>query len=421
MRYFVHSIEKSIAYILKSLLSNKTRTFLTMLGIIIGVAGVIIIMSVGAGAQALVVSQVESLGSNVVAIHPGNSGKDSPPASVMGIVITTLKYSDLQSIKNKKNVPSLVEAVGLISGSGTLSWKGNTYDSTINGVTTGYVFVEGVDIENGRFFTKAEEQSLSKNIVIGHTVKQELFGASDAIGQKVKIKDHNYTVVGTLKEKGSSAFTNVDDQVLAPLKTMQKLISGVDHLGLIRAKINYDHNVESAMEDIRYTIRAQHDIEDQSGEDDDFTVRSAAQALEAITTITDSLRYFLALIAALSLIVGGIGIMNIMIVSVTERTREIGLRKAIGASTKNILNQFLFETTSITTIGGLIGVFLGVFISYAIFLIAQFLGYSDWQFIITLDSILLSVGVSVVVGLIFGIYPAKRAANLEPVEALRYE
>ena len=421
MRYFIFSVERTIAYLIKSLLSNKTRTFLTMLGIIIGVAGVIVIMSVGAGAQALVVSQVESLGSNLVGIHPGNSGNDGPPAGVMGIVITTLKYEDLLALKNKKNVPNITEAVGFISSVGALSWRGNAYSTTINGVTSGYLFVEGVKIKEGRFFTEAEERALAKNVVLGHLVKQELFGETDAVGQKIRIKDHNYSVIGVLEEKGASAFSNVDDQVLVPLRTMQKIIAGVDHLGLIRAKVDTDENVPTAMEDIRYTLRNQHDIIDQSGEDDDFTVRSAAQALDAITSITDALRYFLALIAALSLVVGGIGIMNIMIVSVTERIREIGLRKAIGASTRNILNQFLLEATSITTIGGIIGIILGILITYLIFIFAQFLGYSDWQFIVTSGSILLSVGVSVIIGLVFGIYPAKRASSLQPVEALRYE
>ncbi|MBL7057926.1 ABC transporter permease [Patescibacteria group bacterium] len=392
-----------------------------MLGIVIGVSGVIIIMSVGAGAQALVVSQIESLGSKVVGVHPGNSGKDSPPPSVMGIVITTLNYDDLQAIRNKKNVPNLVEAVGFIRGIGTASWKSNSYNTTLNGVTSGYLTVEGVELKEGRFFLKAEERNMSRNVVIGSLVKEELFGDSDAIGQKIQIRDHSFNVIGVLKEKGMVALSNADDQILIPMKTMQKLIAGVDHLAIIRVKVDNEENVKQVMEDVKYIIRAQHNIVDQTGAQDDFTVRSAAEALETITTITDSLRYFLALIAALSLVVGGIGIMNIMIVSVTERTQEIGLRKAIGASSANISNQFLIETISITSIGGLIGIILGSLISYFIYLGAQFLDYKDWEFIITLDSVALSVGVSIVVGLIFGIYPARRASKLQPVEALRYE
>lgn len=421
MSYLVISFKKSITYLLKSLLANKTRTFLTMLGIIIGVAGVIVIMSVGAGAQALVVSEIESIGSKVIAVHPGNAGKDGPPASVMGIVITTLTYDDLLSIKNPKNVPNLVDAVGFVRGVGVASWRSNTYSTTMNGVTSGYLAVEGVELESGRFFTRSEEQNLSRNVVIGETVKQELFGDGDALGQKVRIRDHNFNVIGVLKEAGTVAFSDVDDQILIPLKTMQSLIAGVNHLGLIRIKVDNEKNVIGVMKDVEYTLRDQHNIVDQTGGDDDFTVRSAAQALETITAITDSLRYFLALIAALSLVVGGIGIMNIMIVSVTERTREIGLRKAIGASSENILNQFLVETTSITSIGGLLGIALGVLISYFVYLVAQFLGYKDWKFIITLDSVMLSVGVSILVGLVFGIYPARRASKLQPVEALRYE
>jgi len=226
-------------------------------------------------------------------------------------------------------------------------------------------------------------------------------------------------VIGIMEEKGMVAMQDYDDQVLMPIKTAQKL-HGVNHIGLIRAKIDEEENIPWAISDVKLTMRERHDIEDTSGRNDDFTVRSAAQALEVITSITDALRYFLAAMAALSLVVGGIGIMNIMLISVTERTREIGLRKAVGANNTNILGQFLVESVTITLIGGIVGIVLGFIASYLIAITIQFLGY-DWDFVVSFFSIFLAVLVSSVIGLIFGIYPAKKASELKPIESLRYE
>lgn len=391
-----------------------------MLGIVIGVGAVIIIMSVGAGAQSLILAQVKSLGTNIIGVMPGKSEGDGPPASAMGIVITTLTYDDIKAIKKKKNVPNLVDAVGYTKGVGTVSWGSHTYETNLNGSTVGYLDVEGGEVLDGRFFTEEEERNLAKVVVLGSTVKKELFGESDAVGQRIKIKKHSFEVIGVMEERGTVAFQDYDDQVFIPLKTMQKLIAGVNHLGLIRAKVDKEENIEQAMLDVEMTIRDEHDISDQTGKSDDFTVRSAAEALDVITTVTDALKYFLAAMAALSLLVGGIGIMNIMLVSVTERTREIGLRKAVGASNLNILNQFLVEAITVTVLGGVIGIIGGSFISFLISVVAKLLGY-DWEFVVTIFSIILAVGVSMLVGLVFGLYPARKASRMEPVEALRYE
>jgi len=413
-------IIKSIKTSVKALLSNKARSFLTMLGIIIGVAAVIIIMSLGAGAQSLILSQVKSLGTNLIGVLPGGSEKDEPPASVMGIAITTLTYEDLLAIANKKNVPNLISAVGYYSGQDTISWQNNSYDTSLKGSTVGYLDVEGGEVEQGRFFTEEEERNLARTIVLGSTVKKELFGESDALGQYVKIKKQTFQVIGVMKERGTVAMQDYDDQVFIPLKTMQKLIAGVNHLGLIRAKVDYDENVDKAINDVKVTLRERHDIKDQSGKNDDFSVRSAAQALDMISTITNALKYFLAAIAALSLIVGGIGIMNIMLVSVTERTREIGLRKAVGANNVNIMMQFLSEAITITMIGGIFGIISGVFIAYVVSVVFNILGY-DWEFVVSIFSILMAVGISALIGIVFGLFPARKASKLEPVEALRHE
>ena len=391
-----------------------------MLGIIIGVGAVIVIMAVGAGAQSLILAQVKTLGTNLVGVMPGKSEEDGPPTSAMGITITTLKYEDALALADKKNVPNLLAVVAYAKGKANINWGTNSYETNLSGCTVGYIDVEGGEVMEGRFFNKEEEGNLSRVAVLGSTVKEELFGESEAVGQRIKIKKHTFEVIGVMKERGTVAFQDYDDQIFLPIKTMQKLISGVDHLGMIRAKVDYEENLDKAMEDIKITLREQHEIKDPSGADDDFTVRSAAEALDMIKTITDALKYFLAAMAALSLLVGGIGIMNIMLVSVSERTREIGLRKAVGANNFNILSQFLMEAITVTFLGGLIGIVGGIIISFLIAIIAKYLGY-DWEFAVSVFSIILAVGVSAAVGLIFGLYPANKAAHLEPVEALRYE
>src|SRR3989339_807787 len=373
-----------------ALLSNKGRSFLTMLGIIIGVGAVIVIMAVGAGAQSLILNQVKSLGTNLIGIIPGYSEEDGPPASVMGIVITTLTYDDALALKEKKNVPNIEDVVAYYKGIGTLNWSSNSYDTNLNGCSSGYIAVEGGELE------------------------------SEAVGQRIKVKTHMFEVIGVMAGRGTVAMQDYDDQVFIPLKTMQKVMAGVNHVSMIRAKIDHEDNTARALEDIKITLRERHEINDQSGKSDDFTVRSAAQALDMITTVTNALKYFLAAMGALSLLVGGIGIMNIMLVAVTERTREIGLRKAVGAKTADILSQFLFEAVTVTSIGGLFGIVGGTLLSYLIALVAKFLGY-DWAFAVSLSSVVLAVGVSMLVGLIFGLYPARKASRLEPVEALRYE
>ena len=282
-------IKQAIKSPIQSLLANKVRSFLTILGIVIGVSAVVIIMAVGSGAQSLILSQIESLGSDIIGVLPGNSG-DGAPASAMGIVVTTLTYNDLQAIKNKNNAPNIIEATAYVKGFSSVSWGSNSYDTNISGTTSSYLDVEGGDVEFGRFFTKAEEKSTSRIVVLGSTVAEEVFGSSDPIGKKVKIKKKTFEVIGVMKERGTVAFQNFDDQVFIPLVTMQKSVEGINHVNMIRMKITHEDNTEIAIEEIKATLREQHGIKDTSGVEDDFTVRGAAQALDIITTITDSLK-----------------------------------------------------------------------------------------------------------------------------------
>ncbi len=389
-----------------------------MVGIVIGVASVIIIMSVGAGAQSLILAQVKNLGTNLIGIFPGKSEDKGPPSSAMGVVVTTLTYDDALAIK--REIPYIVDVVAYSKSFGTVSWGANSYDTNISGCTVGYLTVENGEVEKGRFFSEEEEKNLARVAVLGNTVVKELFGDTDPIGKRIKIKRHTFLVIGVMKERGTVIFQDYDDQVFIPLRTAQKIISGVDYLGLIRAKVDKEENIDAAIQEVTLLLRSRHNIKDNSGESDDFTVRSAAQLLEMITIITDALRYFLVAVGALSLVVGGIGIMNIMLVNIAERTSEIGLRKAVGASNKDILWQFLFETIFITLLGGFFGIISGIAVSFIIAKVVNFLGY-DWDFVISVLSIILGILVSMIVGIVFGIYPARKASKLEPIEALKYE
>ncbi len=286
------------------------------------------------------------------------------------------------------------------------------------GVEESYPQIEKITLSAGRFFTAEEDSGLARLAVIGSDISQELWGGDDPIGKTFKIKRESFRVIGVLAARGRVGFSNLDKYVLVPLNTAQKILLGWRHLSLIRARIDEADNIEETIQGMKEVLRQQHNIDSEA--EDDFSVRNAAEAVAMLKTITDAIRFFLAAIAAISLVVGGIGIMNIMLVAVTERYREIGLRKARGARNSNIQNQFLLETVIITGLGSVIGIAGGAVVSGLVTVVARALDYK-WEFIVSLPSIFLAVGVGLIIGLAFGFYPARRAAKLDPIVALRYE
>jgi len=402
---------------LDGLKTNRGRSALTILGIIIGIAAVITMMSVGQGVQNLILSQIQSIGSKVIAIVPGRQPKG--PTDVISTFTDSLRQTDLEALKKKSNVPHLETLMPVVFGSETAAFGSETYRLTIFGVTENFSKIHDLYPTEGRLFSDEETKGYADVVIIGNKVKDELFGSDEALDRRIKIKGRNFRVIGILPKKGQSSFLNFDEVAIIPYTTAQQYIFGIKYFHRLVAEADSEANVDQTVEDIKITLRNSHNITDPSK--DDFFIETQTSAMEIVSTITNILTLFLAAVAGISLLVGGIGIMNIMLVSVTERTREIGLRKAVGAGKNDILIQFLLEAVLLTLTGGILGIASGALLSLGASLIFGYFLKTSWGFLLPLNAIALGVGVSVMIGLIFGIYPAHKAAELSPIEALRYE
>lgn len=391
-----------------------------MLGIVIGVAGVIIIIALGAGAQSLVLGQVTKLGTNLLNIEPGMSNERGAPSQTYGIVITTLVQEDMDALKDTSRLPHITDIVGSIRGTGTAIWQNKDMDTNFVGTNYTYPKVVNFSMYSGRFFDQREDEGNANVAVLGWAVYEELFEGTgvDPLGQVVKVKNVPFRVIGVIEERGTAFFQNQDDQIFVPLEIAQKQMLGIRHLQGIAMKVDAQENMEQTRQDVKAVLMERHKI--KRDVDADFTVRNIADAVNILTTITDALRLFLVAMAAIALVVGGIGILNIMLVTVAERTREIGLRKAVGATNASVLKQFLFESGTLTLLGGILGIITGVVVSYLVALGARAAGY-DWAFVVSPLSVGLAVGVSVLTGVVFGLYPAYKASKLNPIDALHYE
>ncbi|MBT4209739.1 MAG: FtsX-like permease family protein [Candidatus Komeilibacteria bacterium] len=400
----------------RALSRSKLRTFLTVLGVLVGISSVTIIISAGNSIETLIFKQIEGFGSNYIQTEvrvPKGSGGNS--AMVQGVVISTMKEKDRQDFLKLDNID---KTYGAVITQDIVSWQGELNKVMIYGVGADYINIDTTEIDVGRFYTADEDDSMARVIVLGSKVKEDLFGPSDAIGQNVKINKTSFKVIGVAKPRGAVFTFDLDDMVFVPVKTTQKLLMGIDYLQAITSQMVDSSKEDETAEQMRQILRENHEIDDP--DKDDFEVMSGTEAKEMMATILGGMTILLVVLAGLSLIVGGGGIMNIMYATVAERTFEIGLRKAVGASPKDILQQFLIESIIITFLGGVFGIILGIIVIYAVYLGANYYGM-DWPLAISWLGILLAIVFSVVVGLIFGLYPARKAAKLDPITALRKE
>ena len=394
----------------ESILKNKMRTLLTMLGIVIGVGAVIVMVAVGQGAQRSIANQINALGTNLLIVTPGSSSQGG--VSQGAGTFNRITVEDAEKLKNEGTLfaavsPVVMTRTQVIGG-------GNNWRTLINGVSTDFQTIRDWQVQSGTFFSDVDLRSMRKVAVIGSTVATNLFAGGDPVGSQIQIRNVPFTIVGVLATKGQNAGgQDQDDVVLVPHTTAQNRLSGNTRIGQILVSASSPDEIPAAQDEVKAIMRESHRIAD--GDDDDFTVRNQTEIANAAQGTTKIMTWLLASIASVSLLVGGIGIMNIMLVSVTERTREIGIRMAIGARGSDVLTQFLVESIVMSVLGGAVGLAAGV---GGASLLAHFTG---WSTAVPVQSVALAIGFSAAVGVFFGYYPARKAAALDPITALRYE
>jgi len=406
---------------IQGLKTNKGRTILTTIGIIIGIATIVIVLSAGKGLENYVIDQIQSFGGDTIEVEikiPNVSDTEMASAFVGGAEVTTLKIDDFEALKKLPNVDDYYAG---ILGQFKSVYKNNTKTSLIFGTTASMPNIDReLKVEAGRFFNEREDKSQARVVVLGASVKEDLFGNESAVGKTIKINKTNFKVIGEAEPRGSVFYFDFDEMIYMPVTTAQKQLLGVDHVLYGFLSVVDTEKTDITVADINTIMRQRHGLPPNDPDKDDFRTTSMKEAQEIIGTITFGMTLLVLAIAGISLIVGGVGIMNIMYLSVSERTREIGLRKSIGAKSRLIKEQFLAESILITLAGGLIGIALGVIIVIIIDFIARLEGF-DFGLTITLDAVLVSLAAAILFGIVFGLYPARKASELKPVDALRYE
>jgi putative ABC transport system permease protein len=414
------NVTRTVHTAITAITANKMRSTLTVLGVIIGVTAVISLMSIGRGSQAAITANIESLGTNLLFVSPGASVEQGVRGAQGSA--TSLTLEDAEALVDPYLAPSVAAVAPQVSAFAQIVVGGENAFAQVVGVTPEYESVRNVPVAVGSFISSYDVDRRSLVVVLGSNIAETLFGETNPVGQTVKISSRQFTVVGVLQSKGSTGFGSTDDMIIAPITTVQyrlssqRTASGERTIQTINVQVVSADETDNAIEQITAILRERHRIE---GDEDDFTITSQQETVEALEESTQVWVVFLGAIAGISLLVGGIGIMNIMLVSVTERTREIGIRKAVGAKQRDILFQFLVEAALLSLTGGGIGVLVGWGISH--FISGLNLGGTTITTVMSADIVILAVTVSAAIGIVFGLYPAYRAARLNPIEALRYE
>ena len=402
----------------RTLMRQKSRTILTIIAFAIGIASLIIMIAAGDGLKSMVLKELEVFGSDTINIEisvPGKNSTSSATSLASGSTITTFKNKDVEEIAKIDNIET---HYSYITGQEIIKYEGEAKSVMVFGYGGNAPLIEKMEIKEGRYYTVEEEDSISSVIVLGSEIKNFLFGDANALFEKVYLRGIPFEVVGVLEEKGVTFGFDMDSLVYIPTLTMQKKLLGTDYIIGLSVKVNNLDKIDQTKEDIISLLRERHSID--SPDEDDFTVMTMIDAQEMVSTVLSVITMLLAVIAAVSLLVGGVGITNIMYVSVVERTFEVGLRRAIGATKKDILYQFLFEATILTFLGGFFGVIIGALVSYLIYCAAISFGI-NWSYSVSLVSVILSLLFSALVGLFFGVYPAKKASEVDPIIAIRKE
>lgn len=402
----------------EALKTNRPRSLLSILGIVIGITSVMLVMSLGSGAKKIILGELQGIGSKIIIIHPGRQ-----PRGISDITQTmsdSLKERDLAELKRKSNVPHATKVEVLNVGGAMVLYGNEKFQSSAFGASELLQSFYQVDLSEGRFISDDDVKGMLDVAVIGSKVRDELFGpGASVLGERIRIKEKTFRIIGIVAPKGQVSFVNLDEAVILPYTTAQKYVFGIKYFNHILVEVDSEENIDETITDIERTLRGLHNIDNP--EKDDFNIVTQKSAMARVETVTSALTLFIGLVAAISLIVGGIGIMNIMLVAVTERTKEIGLRKAVGATEGDILEQFLLESAMLTGLGGIVGVITGVIASWATSFLLQRFAVLNWPFEFSFLSVILGLGVSTIIGIVFGIYPARTAAIKEPIESLRYE